>query len=192
VPEKWLLGYLGTYGADRQPALERLLCGPARQMPEAAFIVAGPLYPPDIEWPPNVQRWHHLAPGDHRNFYNAQRVTLNVTRADMIRAGYSPSVRLFEAAACGTPVISDRWAGIEEFFCPGKEILIADSTEDAMRYLALEPAVLAAIGSAARARATRCHTAERRAAELERIASEALQSRMGKPRSRSAWASRRQ
>ena len=190
APEKWLLGYLGTYGADRQPALERLLCAPAQRIPEAAFIVAGPLYPPEIEWPANVERRHHLAPGEHRAFYNAQRVTLNVTRADMIRAGYSPSVRLFEAAACGTPVISDRWDGIEEYFCPGKEILIADSTEDALRYLSMDSSALAGIGAAARARAQRCHTAGNRAAELERIACEALQSRTGKPRSRSARASR--
>jgi len=93
VPEKWLLGYLGTYGADRQPALERLLCAPAQRMPEEAFIVAGPLYPPEIEWPANVERRDHLAPGEHRSFYNAQRLALNVTRADMIRAGYSPRVR---------------------------------------------------------------------------------------------------
>jgi len=192
VPEKWLLGYLGTYGADRQPALERLLCVPAQRIAEAAFIVAGPLYPADIKWPANVQRRHHLAPGEHRAFYNAQRVTLNVTRADMIRAGYSPSVRLFEAAACGRPVISDRWAGIEEFFCPGKEILIADCTEDVMRYLAMHSSALAAIGAAARARAQRCHTAGNRAAELERIAYDAFQAPTRKPRSRSARASRRQ
>ncbi len=179
APEKWMLGYLGTYGADRQPALERLLCEPARRTPDKAFIVAGPLYPAEIEWPENVQRRDHLAPGEHRGFYNSQRVTLNVTRADMIRAGYSPSVRLFEAAACGTPVISDRWEGIEEFFCPGKEILIADSTEDAMRYLAMDSSVLSAIGAAARRRANRCHTAATRAAELERIASEAMQTHAG-------------
>jgi spore maturation protein CgeB len=172
--EQWLLGYLGTWGADRQPALERLLCDPARRLPHAAFVVAGPLYPPGIEWPANVQRREHLAPSGHRAFYNSQRLTLNVTRADMIRAGYSPSVRLFEAAACGTPVITDRWQGIEEFFCPGKEILIADSTEDAMRYLALNAAKLSAIGAAARARAVRCHTAAVRALELERIAFETL------------------
>ena len=190
VPEKWLLGYLGTYGADRQPALERLLCAPAQRMPEEAFIVAGPLYPPEIEWPANVERRDHLAPGEHRSFYNAQRLALNVTRADMIRAGYSPSVRLFEAAACATPVISDRWEGIEEFFCPGKEILIADTTEDALRYLAMDRSALATIGAAARARANRCHTAANRTAELERIASEALESRNGMRRSRSARASR--
>lgn len=189
--ERWLLGYLGTYGADRQAALERLLCAPAERLPAQDFIVAGPLYPPDIEWPRNVERRDHLAPGEHRAFYNAQRLTLNVTRADMIRAGYSPSVRLFEAAACGTPVISDRWEGIEEFFCPGKEILIADTTEDAARYLAMDRAALAAIGSAARARANRCHTAAQRAAELERIASEAPGSTAGR-RSNSATASRNQ
>jgi spore maturation protein CgeB len=174
APERWLLGYLGTWGADRQPALDRLLCEPARRLPDAAFVVAGPLYPSDIEWPANVKRREHLAPSEHRAFYNSQRLTLNVTRRDMIRAGYSPSVRLFEAAACGTPVITDRWQGIEEFFCPGEEILLADSTEDAMRYITLNPAKLSAIGAAARARALRCHTAATRAVELERITFQTL------------------
>lgn len=186
MPEKWLMGYLGTWGADRQPALERLLCEPAKMLPVARFSVAGALYPPEIQWPANVERRQHLPPGEHRAFYNSQRVTLNVTRADMIRAGYSPSVRLFEAAACGTPVISDRWEGIEDFFCPGKEILIADSTEDALRYLALPGAELARIGAAARVRANRCHTAARRAAELEFIVEQMLAPNARRPHKRAA------
>ncbi len=170
APEQWLMGYIGTWSADRQPAVEQLLCEPAKRMPQSRFVVAGPLYPPEIEWPRNVERLQHLAPGQHRAFYNSQRVTLNVTRADMVRAGYSPSVRLFEAAACGTPVISDHWDGIEDFFKPGKEILIAHSTEDALRYLAFAPGDLARVGAAARARARRCHTAASRAEQLEFLA----------------------
>ncbi|RYD64293.1 MAG: glycosyltransferase, partial [Verrucomicrobiaceae bacterium] len=109
----WDLGYLGTYSDDRQPTVERLLITPAQELPQSRFIVAGPQYPDTIQWPGNVERIIHLSPAEHRKFYNAQRFTLNVTRADMIRAGHSPSVRLFEAAACGTPIISDRWTGIE-------------------------------------------------------------------------------
>src|SRR4051812_3498305 len=110
---KWNLGYLGTYSVDRQPALERLLLEPAREWTEGRFVVAGAQYPEDIVWPTNVDRVQHLPPRKHRGFYNRQRFTLNITRADMVAAGYSPSVRLFEAAACGTPIISDLWPGLE-------------------------------------------------------------------------------
>lgn len=108
------LGYMGTYSDDCQPPLERLLLEPARRWGDGRFVVAGPQYPADIAWPANVQRIEHLPPAEHRAFYNRQRWTLNITRADMIRADYAPSVRLFEAAACATPIISDRWQGLDE------------------------------------------------------------------------------
>jgi spore maturation protein CgeB len=164
VEERWALGYLGTYGADRQPALERLLCEPARARPDLRFVVAGPQYPPDVAWPSNVDRIEHLAPPAHPEFYAAQRFTLNVTRADMRAAGWSPSVRLFEAAACGVPVISDRWDGLETFFTPGREILL----EDTLHHLeATTPDQAHAIGALARARVLAEHTADHRAVELE-------------------------
>lgn len=133
--KQWQLGYLGTYSDDRQPALDKLLLKTARKQSGDRFVVAGPQYPADISWPDNVQRIEHLPPAKHRNFYNRQRFTLNITRAAMVDAGLSPSVRLFEAAACGVPVISDYWEGLETIFEPNKEILIADSTEDVQRYL---------------------------------------------------------
>lgn len=168
VEKKWELGYLGTFSADRQPALQSLLIDCARRQPQARFIVAGPQYPRAIVWPANVARVEHLPPSDHRLFYNAQRFTLNVTRADMAAAGWSPSVRLFEAAACGTPIISDPWSGLEAFFAVGSEILVARTTDDVVAILrdgAAEKA--AAIGAAARRRVLREHTAAHRAAELE-------------------------
>ena len=58
-----------------------------------------------------------------------------MTRSAMIESGYAPSVRLFEAAACGVPIICDSWKGIEEFLVPGKEILIAEDTAEVLRYL---------------------------------------------------------
>ena len=120
------LGYMGTYSDDRQPTLEALLLSPARQWPQGRFEVAGAQYPDSIQWPNNVRYTAHLPPARHRDFYNRQRFTLNVTRADMIQAGWSPSVRIFEAAACGTPIISDRWDGIESLLVPGEEIFLAD------------------------------------------------------------------
>ena len=165
---RWDLGYLGTYSDDRQPLLERLLLEPARRSPEAAFAVAGPQYPDGIAWPPNVERIEHVAPGGHPAFYAAQRFTLNVTRAAMRTAGWSPSVRLFEAAACGVPVISDRWEGLEEIFAPGEEILVADSAEDVLHLVAgTGEEERLAIAGRARARVLAEHTAARRCEQLE-------------------------
>jgi spore maturation protein CgeB len=161
---RWDLSYLGTYSPDRQPTLERLLLEPARQRPDLSFAVAGPQYPVDIDWPANVARIEHLPPAEHAAFYSASRFTLNVTRADMIAAGWSPSVRLFEAGACGTPIISDRWDGIETLFRPGEAIILADTAEDVIAALD-RPA--RAIGAAARAVVLEGHSAEVRAAQFE-------------------------
>jgi spore maturation protein CgeB len=168
APVRWDLGYLGTYSADRQPKLELLLVDPARARPEARFVVAGPQYPPDLAWPANVERTPHLPPDAHRAFYNAQRFALNVTRAEMTANGFSPSVRLFEAAACGVPIISDHWEGLDTVFTPGKEILIASSSEDVIAILTeLPEEQRRKIGMAARRRVQRSHTAAIRAQELE-------------------------
>lgn len=165
-PARWDLSYLGTYSPDRQPTLERLLIEPARRAPDRRFVVAGPQYPAGIDSPANVERIEHLPPADHPGFYTASRATLNVTRADMIAAGWSPSVRLFEAAACGTAIISDRWAGLDQLLTPDTEILLADSADDVATMLA--EADLVAIGHAGRARILAEHTAAHRAEELER------------------------
>jgi spore maturation protein CgeB len=168
VEPAWDLGYMGTYSADRQPALTRLLSDPARLVPQGRFVVAGPMYPDDLEWPPNVERLSHVAPSAHRAFYCSQRFTLNVTRADMVRAGHSPSVRLFEAAACGVPIISDDWPGLASLFRPHHEILIARCAEDVVHYLtALDPDEARFMGARARQRVLAEHTAAHRAAQLE-------------------------
>jgi spore maturation protein CgeB len=166
-PARWDLGYVGTYSADRQPALDALLAEPARRRPGRRFVVAGPQYPAHLSWPANVERVEHLPPGDHAGFYASQRFTLNVTRADMVRAGYSPSVRLFEAAACGTPVISDPWPGIDAIFAPGREILLARSTAEALAILdGLPDDERRAIGERARRRVLAEHTAAHRVEAL--------------------------
>jgi spore maturation protein CgeB len=168
VPKKWELGYIGTYAADRQPALESMLFQVARAMPAQSFAVAGPQYPDATDWPENVEHTPHLGPDDHSAFYCAQEFTLNLTRGDMRALGYSPSVRLFEAAACGVPIISDLWPGIETIFVPGKEILLASSAEQVIRHLVTVREVeRRAIAAAARERVMKSHTAERRALELE-------------------------
>jgi len=171
IPKTWDLTYLGTYSDDRQPTLEQLLIEPARRLPQLRFAVAGPQYPADIDWPDNVERIEHLPPAEHAGFYSASRFTLNVTRADMIDAGWSPSVRLFEAAACAVPVISDKWVGLDQLFAPDSEIILADGSEEVVARL--QQGGAEAIGKAARVRVLAEHTSHHRASELERHLEEA-------------------
>lgn len=164
------LSYMGTYAADRQPGLSDLLCAPARQFPENRFIVAGPQYPAGLSWPPNVKRIVHLEPKFHPPFYCSSRFTLNLTRKLMANQGYSPSVRLFEAAGCGAAIISDCWKGLETFFVPGKEILLADSSAQVIAYLKeIDEDETRAIGLRAQERVLAEHTAEKRAAQFEQF-----------------------
>ncbi|MCP9626354.1 glycosyltransferase [Rhodopseudomonas palustris] len=167
IAKRWSLGYLGTYSDDRQPGLESLLIAPATSLDDQNFVVAGSQYPPAIIWPENVERIAHLSPDHHADFYGAQRFTLNLTRADMRAFGYSPSVRLFEAAACGVPVISDRWPGLETIFRPASEILLASEARDVIEILRDMPDERrSAIGEAARRRILADHTPAHRARQL--------------------------
>jgi len=162
------LSYMGTYAPDRQPKIEELLCVPARELPEKKFIVAGPQYPSHINWPENVERIMHLNPRHHAQLYSSSRITLNVTRREMVLAGYSPSVRLFEAAACAAAIASDNWPGLETFLSPGREILLATGSDDIVRYLNnYDQAELRRIGRAARERVLAEHTSDVRAREFE-------------------------
>jgi spore maturation protein CgeB len=164
----WDLGYLGTYSVDRHHLFQRLFLTPATMHARGRFIVAGSQYPVEINWPPNVQRVSHVPCGEHRLFYNRQRFTLNITRNPMVDAGFSPSVRLFEAAACGTTIITDRWDGLEAFFQPGKEILVADSASDVFNNISSMPNLRRTeIGQAAYQRFLREHTPAHRVNELE-------------------------
>jgi spore maturation protein CgeB len=167
------LSYLGTYAADRQPALERLLVESARQLPERRFLIGGAQYPEAFPWTGNIFFVRHLPPDEHPAFYSSSRLTLNITRAAMARMGYCPSGRLFEAAACGAPILSDAWEGLDVFFRPHSEILVAHDTGDAIGALELSDAELARIASLARQRTLEEHTADRRAAELERAIEDA-------------------
>ncbi len=166
-PRRWEFGYLGTYSPDRQPTLQRLLIEPARLLPERRFVVAGPQYPDGIDWPANVERMEHVSPADHAEFYSRLGWTLNITRADMVMAGHSPSVRLFEAAACGTPIVSDRWDGLDSVLRVGREIVVADTTAQVVAALLMPPARREAVAEAARQRVLREHTAAHRASALE-------------------------
>lgn len=168
------LSYLGTYAADRQAGVEQLFVEPARRLPERQFILGGSMYPQDFPWTPNMRYFEHVAPAEHPPFYCSARLNLSVTRGVMAAMGYCPSGRLFEAAACGAPIVTDYWEGLETFFDPGADILIAESTEQAIEHLTLLDYELARIGRAARERTLEEHTADARAAQLESILAKSL------------------
>lgn len=161
------LSYLGTFAQDRQQALERLFIEPARRLPNLRFLIGGAQYPQDFPWTPNIHFVRHIPPPMHPAFYCSSRITLNVTRAAMAEMGYCPSGRFFEAAACGVPILSDWWEGLDEFFTPNEEILVAHSADDSVRALERSDEELKQIAEAARERALSQHTAEHRASEFE-------------------------
>jgi spore maturation protein CgeB len=179
------LSYLGTFAADRQAALEALFVEPARRHPERRFLLGGACYPADFPWTGNIFFVRHLPPGEHPAFFGSCRLTLNVTRAAMAAMGHCPSGRLFEAAACGAPVISDAWEGLDAFFAPGREILIAHGPDEVGAALSLGDAELRRIALAARERTLAEHTAACRALELERLLDDAVP---GRPRPAAALA----
>jgi spore maturation protein CgeB len=161
------LSYLGTYADDRQAALEALFIEPARLLPKGRFLIGGAQYPADFPWTPNIFFKRHMPPPAHPAFFCSSRLTLNVTRRAMAEMGYCPSGRLFEAASCGVPILTDCWEGLDAFFAPGTEILVGRTTEDATAALELSDAELARIAQAARERTLAEHTAGQRAAGLE-------------------------
>ncbi|WP_174298581.1 CgeB family protein [Sphingomonas bacterium] len=160
------LSYLGTHAADRQRALAELFVRPAAAMPGARFVLGGSGYPADFPWRPNIWFMDHVAPPDHPAFFASSRLTLNVTRADMAAMGWCPSGRLFEAAACGAAIVSDRWDGLDAFFAPGEEIILADGHADVLAALALDHGEVRRIAARARERVLAEHSSSARAAEL--------------------------
>lgn len=167
--------YLGTYAADRQETLERLFIEPARLRPAERFLIGGAQYPQQFPWTPNIFFVQHLPPSQHPAFFSSSRLTVNVTRETMRAMGWCPSGRLFEASACGTPILSDNWDGLDEFFTPGEEILIAETTDDAIRALELSDAELGRMAAAARERTLQDHSSSRRAQQLGDLLDQARQ-----------------
>ena len=161
------LSYLGTYAADRQPALDALFIEPARRRPDAKFLIGGAQYPAAFPWTDNIFFVRHTPPPDHPAFFSSSRLTLNITRAPMAAMGWCPSGRLFEAAACGAAILSDDWDGLDRFFTPGADILLAATSEDTLAALDRSDAEIAAIGRNARARALAEHTSDHRARDFE-------------------------
>ena len=160
------LSYIGTYAADRQPALRQLFLEPARRRHNSRFVLAGAMYPPDFPWSDNIYFVRHLPPSEHAAFYASSQLTLNVTRAAMAALGWCPSGRLFEAAACRVPVLSDMWPGLEAFFTPGSEILVGHAPEDTLAVLDQPHSELAAVARRAQERTFDQHTAAHRSQDM--------------------------
>jgi spore maturation protein CgeB len=168
------LSYLGTYAEDRQATLEALFLEPARRLPERRFLIGGAQYPTVFPWLDNVFFVQHLEPAQHPAFFSSSRLTLNVTRRAMKTMGYCPSGRLFEAAACGTPLLTDYWEGLDLFFEPGSEIVVARDSDEATAAIELPYGALQGIAKRARERVLDQHTAAHRARELEATLEEAF------------------
>jgi spore maturation protein CgeB len=168
------LSYLGTYAPDRQRVLDDLFIQVAHRLPERRFVIGGSKYPIDFPWQQNIWYVQHVPPSAHAAFFCSSALTLNVTRGAMARMGYCPSGRLFEAAACGVAIVSDEWAGLDAFFEPGVEILVARDTTDVIEAMRLPHADLVRIARASHQRVLDSHTAAHRAAELEAILDSAL------------------
>jgi spore maturation protein CgeB len=166
---------MGTHASDRQKKVHDFFLSPAQQIPDATFLLAGAQYPEDMKLPGNVKHLMHVSPPQHSEFYSASRFTLNLTRQDMVEAGYSPSVRLFEAAACGAAIITDDWPGLESFFEIGDQILIAQETAQIVHYLRdLDDQQLQKMGTKARDRVLEEHSSAERARQLEELIEEAV------------------
>ncbi len=163
------LSYLGTFAIDRQPAFENLFVRPAEQLPRQRFVIGGALYPEVFPWRPNIFFVRHVPPSGHACFFSSSKCTLNITRRSMADSGYCPSGRIFEAVACRTVVITDRWTGLETFFEPGGEIIVAETPEDVVEALALPDEQIDRIAAAAYRRFLARHSSDQRAAELERL-----------------------
>jgi spore maturation protein CgeB len=167
------LSYMGTYAPDRQAGVEKLFLDPARRHAERQFMLAGSMYPWDWTWPQNVRRVEHVPPGEHSRFYSSSRITLNVTRKEMARNGWCPSGRFFEAAACGTPLVTDNWDGLDRFFDTRTEIRLVRTTGDVEEALKLSDSELRVMAGRARRRTLDEHTGDVRARQLLQYLAEA-------------------
>lgn len=167
------LSYMGTFAADRQAKVDELFLEPSRRHPEKQFVLAGSLYPWDWQWGANVKKTEHVPPQAHPTFYSSSRITLNLTREEMARNGWCPSGRFFEAAACGTPLITDSWPGLESFFEPGSEIRVVHTANEVEAALDLPDGEVRAMADRAQQRTLDCHTGAIRARELLQYIEEA-------------------
>jgi spore maturation protein CgeB len=161
------LGFLGNRLPDREDRVERFFIYPAQTLPERQFVLGGNGWN-DKALPSNVCRLGHVYTTEHNRFNCTCLAVLNVARESMARYGFSPATRIFEAAGAAACILSDKWDGIEQFFEPGRELLVASDGPEVVELLReLTPETARRIGQAARRRALAKHTYQQRAEAVE-------------------------
>jgi len=167
------LVFVGHRLPDREKRVEEFFFAAAEMAPEMSFVLGGEGWGGKA-LPGNVRWIGHVGSGDHNRVNCSARMVLNINRESMASVGFSPPTRVFEAAGAGACLITDAWQGIELFFRPGEEILIATGARDVVRSLRhISPERARQIGAAMRERALRDHTYTLRAAEVDRILKDA-------------------
>lgn len=183
APARYDLGYMGEFCTQRERSVKELLLEPAVEWPEGRFVLAGSGYPAGMRLPRNVERMDDVPLDRYDDFHGSQRFTLIATPPMTARMGHCPDIRLMEAAARGTPVISDRWTGISSFFTPGEEILMVRSPREVLEILRLMPeARRLAIRLRARKRVMAQHTPHHRAESFESWVAELPPRQASRPR----------
>jgi spore maturation protein CgeB len=163
------LALLANRLPDRETRIDRFFLDAALAAPGSTFLLGGAGWD-DKPLPPNARSCGHVGTADHNAFNSTPLAVLNVTRESMAANGWSPATRVFEAAGAGSCLVTDAWAGIEDFLEPDSEVLVAHDGEEVARHLAkLTPARAAAIGRAARRRIVASHTYAHRAEQVESV-----------------------
>jgi spore maturation protein CgeB len=164
------LGFLGNRLPDREARVEEFFLKPAHLLPQHRFIIGGNGWHDRHDMPANVKNVGHVYTRDHNAFNCTPRAVLNVNRQSMARYGYSPATRVFEAAGAGACLITDAFEGVDEFFEPDEEILVArDGEEVAQQLQSLTPNLAREIGQAALRRVLADHTYDQRVELLEQV-----------------------
>lgn len=124
------LVWIGNWGDDeRTHALKEFLVGPAASLPKrrvAAYGVRYPLAALDELRQAGIEYRGYLPNLASAEVYAASAVTLHVPRQQYAN-GLSgiPTIRVFEALACGIPLLCSPWSDDERLFHPGEDYLVA-------------------------------------------------------------------
>ncbi len=161
------LGFMGNFRRDRRELLDALLLGPARTTPNRQFVLAGDNYPRSLKWPQNLTYLEHLPGTNHVDFYNRQSCNLILGRTDRKLLGYTPSRQLLAAAACGVPILTQDWSGLDSFFADKQDVFCVEDERDVLDILyGTDDSVRRKVGNAARQRVLAEHTTAQRAQQL--------------------------
>lgn len=166
-PKQYDLGFIGNYNVNRGQQLDKMMLQPAQRTPNRSFILAGGDYPTDLGWPTNLRYLEHLPETSHVSFYNRLNCTLVLARPDRSALGHTPSKRLLAAAACGVPILSDHWVGLEEFFEPNRELYVVEDCHSVLESLyQTQQMDRVKLGNRARQRVLAEHSTRRRAEQF--------------------------